>query len=98
VLNHYRRLIALRKAEPALVHGDYRLLMKDHAQIYAYQRRLDGERIAVIVNLSAKPARFDHPGVVLRHERLLLANPPFEARVYRLSPPRRQAQGRRNAQ
>jgi len=45
-------------------------------------------------------------------QRLLLANQrvapqpdvhelslaPFEARVYRLSPPRRQAQGRRNAQ
>ena len=98
VLNHYRRLIALRKAEPALVLGDYRLLMKDDAQIYAYQRRLDGERIAVIVNLSPHPARFDHPGVVFRHERLLLANraveahpaahalelAPYEARVYRV--------------
>ena len=62
------------------------------------QRRLDGERIAVIVNLSPHPARFDHPGVVLRHERLLLANraveahpaahalelAPYEARVYRV--------------
>lgn len=97
VLNHYRRLIALRRAEPVLVHGDYRLLMRDDPQIYAYQRRLDGERIAVIVNLSPRPARFAHRGVVLRHEALLLANrpvgshaptralelAPFEARVYR---------------
>ena len=81
VLNHYRRPIALRKAEPALVLGDYRLLMKDDAQIYAYQRRLDGERIAVIVNLSPHPARFDHPGVVFRHERLLLANRAVEAHL-----------------
>jgi alpha-glucosidase len=98
VLNHYRRLIALRRAERVLVVGDYRLLMKDDPQIFAYQRRLDGERIAVIVNLSARPARFAHAGVVLRHDHLLLANrpvdthpathetdlAPFEARVYRV--------------
>ena len=112
VLNHYRRLIALRKAEPTLVHGDYRLLMPADECIYAYQRRCGVDRIVVIVNLTAWAARFAHRGVVLRHAGLLLANQrvaphpdvhelslaPFEARVYRLSPPRRQAQGRRNAQ
>ena len=112
VLNHYRRLIALRKAEPTLVHGDYRLLMPADECIYAYQRRSGVDRIVVIVNLTARAARFAHRGVVLRHAGLLLANQrvaphpdvhelslaPFEARVYRLSPPRRQAQGRRNAQ
>ena len=112
VLNHYRRLIALRKAEPTLVHGDYRLLMPADECIYAYQRRCGVDRIVVIVNLTARAARFAHRGVVLRHAGLLLANQrvaphpdvhelslaPFEARVYRLSPPRRQAQGRRNAQ
>lgn len=98
VLNHYRRLIALRKAEPVLTHGDYRLLMKDDPQIYAYQRGRGDARIVVIVNLSARTARFSHANVVLHHDHLLLANQAveahaaahavalaaFEARVYRL--------------
>lgn len=105
VLNHYRRLIALRRAEPTLVHGDYRLLMPADARIYAYQRRHGEDRIVVIVNLTAGAARFAHHGAVLRHAGLLLANrpvaphedahdatlAPFEARVYRLPPPRRRA-------
>ena len=103
VLHHYRRLIALRQAEPTLVHGDYRLLMPADARIYAYQRRHGDDRIVVIVNLTAGAARFAHRGVVLRHAGLLLANrpvaphedvhdatlAPFDARVYRLPPPRR---------
>ena len=112
VLNHYRRLIALRKAEPTLVHGDYRLLMPADERIYAYQRRHGEDRIVVMVNLTAGPARFAHRGAVLRHAGLLLANrpvaphadvheatlAPFEARVYRLPRPRRQEKGRRKAQ
>ena len=38
VLNHYRRLIALRKAERVLVEGAYHPLMASHRQIYAYCR------------------------------------------------------------
>ena len=55
-----RRLIALRKAEPTLVHGDYRLLMPADECIYAYQRRCGDDRIVVIVNLTARAARFAH--------------------------------------
>ena len=56
-------------------------------------------RIVVITNLSARPARFAEVGCVLRHAGLLLANrpveahadtdlldlEPYEARVYRVS-------------
>lgn len=99
VLNYHRRLIALRKAEPALVHGRYALLMAEDPQVYAYTRTLGDARIVVITNLSDEPALYREEGITLRHGELLLANhavapheecdgitlQPFEARVYRVA-------------
>lgn len=98
VLNYHRRLIALRKAEPVLIHGRYRLLMEDDPQVYAYVRSYEGQRVVVICNLSKESARFHHRRFMLEHARLLLANhavdphsaantlnlKPFESRVYRV--------------
>jgi alpha-glucosidase len=99
ILNYYRRMIALRKAEPVLVHGRYALLMADDPQIYAYTRALDDARIAVITNVSGDEATFAHRDLALDHAGLLLANQPvaphektdclrlhpYEARVYRVA-------------
>ncbi len=52
VFNHYRRLIALRHEEPCVGHGDFRMLVPDHEQLYAFTRTLDGTRLTVIANLS----------------------------------------------
>jgi alpha-glucosidase len=98
ILNYHRRLIALRRAEPALVHGRYALLMAEHPQIYAYTRSLGDSRLLVVANLTGEPAEFHAPGLTLSHHRLLLANHPvpphpdtgpvslrpYEARVYGL--------------
>jgi alpha-glucosidase len=97
-LGFYRRLIELRRREPALLHGRYRLLLKDHASLYVYLRQWQHERIVVICNLRAQPATYRHRGFVLRHADLLLANravpahpdtrhcvlQPWEARAYRV--------------
>ncbi len=99
VLNYHRRLIALRRAEPALVDGRYTLLMANDRQIFAYLRSTAASRLLVVTNLSARPARFVHAGMRVRHADLLLANlpvahhpdgdmlrlAPYEARVYRVS-------------
>jgi oligo-1,6-glucosidase len=92
VFHHYRRLIELRHTLPVVVHGDYRLLLPDDAQVFAYLRSLDGVRLLVVVNLSGEPAALDLgaddgllDGEVLiaapagGAERLLLA--PWESRV-----------------
>lgn len=98
VLNYYRRLIGLRKAERVLVEGAYHPLMASHRQIYAYCRGEGAGRLVVIVNLGKRPARYCHAGLMLAHEGLLLANlpvaphaprdslqlRPYEARVYRV--------------
>ena len=62
VFHHYRRLIELRHLLPVVVHGDYRLLLPDDEQVFAYVRTLDGTTLTVLANLSGAPAAV--PGVV----------------------------------
>lgn len=97
VLNFYRRLLALRRAEPSLIHGPSTPLLPHHRQILAYLRGSGPQPIAVICNLTPHPARYRHGGCALDHPQLLLANQavaphpphhgftlrPFEVRVYR---------------
>ena len=64
VFHHYRRLIALRHTLPVVVHGDYRLLLPDDEQVFAYERALDGTTLTVLANLSGSPAAV--PAVVGR--------------------------------
>ncbi|CUU42937.1 Oligo-1,6-glucosidase [Blastochloris viridis] len=58
LLSFYRRLLALRRARPALSRGAYRLVAAD-GDLLAYLR-LDGdERLLVALNLGPEPARLD---------------------------------------
>lgn len=98
VLNFYRRLIALRAAEPALIHGRYTLLLPANRSLYAYTRILNGHGFAVLCNLTPHPAHYRHQGFALRFAQLALANMEvaphadshsctlraYEARVYRV--------------
>jgi oligo-1,6-glucosidase len=61
VFHYYRRLFALRRAEPALVHGDFVMLLPDHRQIYAYLRRFGGSELLVLANLSGGDAEVPYP-------------------------------------
>lgn len=59
VFHHHRRLIALRHTEPVIVDGDYRLLLADDEQVWAYVRALGEQRLLVVANLSGEPAAVD---------------------------------------
>lgn len=59
VWHFYRRLIALRKANPSLITGRYQLLLENDPQIYAYQRVADDAICTIITNLSARDAQVD---------------------------------------
>jgi oligo-1,6-glucosidase len=63
VLHHYRALIALRHAEPAVVHGDFTMLVPDHPTVYAFTRRLDAVELLVLANFSDDPVDVPVPGV-----------------------------------
>jgi len=52
LLNHYRALIRLRAAHPALRAGDMALVESDSLKVYAALRYGEGEKILVVANLS----------------------------------------------
>ena len=99
VLHYYRRLIGLRRDNPILVYGDYRLLLDDHDEIFAYVRSMDDTRLLVVLNFGAGSPTFALPAdIPAEHLELLLSNlpdstgddarnmplRPFEARIYRV--------------
>ena len=99
VFHYYRRLIALRKTNPVLVYGRYRLILAEHPQIYAYLRTLYDDRLLVVCNFGSGTPIFELPPEVdVARARLLIANypvdadapvasiplRPYEARIHRL--------------
>lgn len=52
VLNYVRELIRLRRENPVLIYGDYRLLLAEHPSIYAYERSYKGETWTIMLNFS----------------------------------------------
>ena len=70
VLNHFRKMVALRKDNLLLVYGDYEIIQEEHPTIYAYSRTLDDEKMTVLLNFSESESsislpNFDHSKKVL---------------------------------
>lgn len=57
IFDYYQKLIQLRKDNPLIVHGSYRLLAKDHPTIFAYERSYQGESWIIVANISDQPAQ-----------------------------------------
>jgi oligo-1,6-glucosidase len=57
VYHYYRRLIELRHTEPAVVDGDFTMLLAHDERLYAFTRRLGATELLVIGNFSASPAK-----------------------------------------
>ncbi|MBK7905804.1 MAG: alpha-glucosidase C-terminal domain-containing protein [Gemmatimonadetes bacterium] len=51
LLATYQRLLALRRAHPALVSGDQEIVETDHASVFAFRRSAGADRLVVVVNL-----------------------------------------------
>jgi oligo-1,6-glucosidase len=99
VFHYYKKLIQLRKEHPVIVYGSYDLLLPDHEEIYAFTRRLEEDRLLVILNFSQSSPVFNLPeDISFASKELLISNyevdpdeelreitlRPFEARVYHL--------------
>ncbi|GAB2461679.1 glycoside hydrolase family 13 protein [Xylanimonas ulmi] len=89
VLAFHRRLIALRRATPALVYGDVRFVEARRRGYLGYVRALDGEAYLVECNLTDRPqptprrhARLEP--VVGSHGTPLAWLRPYESVVYRV--------------
>ena len=79
ILNFYRRLLALRHTDPALLEGQYLPLDENDPTVLAYLRRDRGRNVLVVLNMSAEPRIF-HPDLAARGVRstratTLLASP-----------------------
>ncbi|MFG1172864.1 alpha-glucosidase [Erwiniaceae bacterium CAU 1747] len=53
VFYHYQKLVALRKQLPLLVHGDFRQILADHPQVFAWLRTFEDRTLVVINNFTA---------------------------------------------
>ena len=70
VLNHFRKMVALRKDNLLLVYGNYEIIQEEHPTIYAYSRTLEDEKMTVLLNFSESESsislpNFDHSKKVL---------------------------------
>jgi oligo-1,6-glucosidase len=57
VLQYFRRMIRLRKAEPVLVYGRYQLLDRENPEVFAYTRSLNGRTLMVALSFSTAGGR-----------------------------------------
>jgi alpha-glucosidase len=61
LLNLYRRLLALRKASPALQYGDYQAVDAAPEDCYVYFRQTADQRFLVALNFSGQAQTLDLP-------------------------------------
>ena len=52
VLNHFRKMVALRKQNLLLVYGNYEIIQEEHPTIYAYSRTLEDQKMLILLNFS----------------------------------------------
>jgi oligo-1,6-glucosidase len=52
VLNHFRKMVALRKKNLLLVYGNYEIIQEEHPTIYAYSRTLEDQKMLILLNFS----------------------------------------------
>ncbi len=55
IFNAYKRLLALRKSNPALRDGSYEALNQDDPDVFAYLRRSGASAVLVALNMSSQP-------------------------------------------
>ncbi len=96
-LNHFRKMVQLRKDKPILVYGQYELLIPEHEQIYAFTRELNGEKVLIMLNFSSEVATVDIPVkenlgelYINNYERVFLKDrvlsmEPYQAFIYTLT-------------
>jgi len=73
----YRRLIALRRAQPALNRGNYEAL-ETEGDVLAYARNCEGQRLVVLFNFGATPVPIS-PALMPRQPIVLASTDPARA-------------------
>ncbi len=61
IYNYYKKLISLRKSSDLIVYGNFRLIIPDSEEIFAYVRTLGDEKLLVVCNFSDGNVNFVVP-------------------------------------
>lgn len=89
ILHYYRRLIRLRKEEPAISEGQIEFLFQEVPEVFAYRRFLGDEALLVVCNLTGHSvamdgaARAGYEKVLGNYDDSSEALRPYEAVVYK---------------
>ncbi|MFC5862758.1 alpha-glucosidase [Acidicapsa dinghuensis] len=59
IYNTYKRLLALRKSEPALRTGEYQAIDENNQHVFSYLRKSQDETILIALNMSAQKHTID---------------------------------------
>ena len=71
VLNHFRKMVALRKDNLLLVYGNYAIIQDDHLTIYAYSRTLEDQQMIILLNFSELESSISLPNFDYNKEVLI---------------------------
>jgi oligo-1,6-glucosidase len=87
VYHYYRKLIELRHNEPAVVDGDFTMLLPDDDRVYAFTRRLGSTELLVLGNFTGETVQAPIPDAVSwSGAELVLSNLPEPANELSLAP------------
>lgn len=96
LLNYYRKLLKMRKENPIVIYGDFKLYYKRSKKFFVYERNYEGQKMLVINSFSDKNEPFVVPDAFdIEKSELLLSSyecsgapskhielRPYESRVY----------------
>ena len=54
IFYHYKKLINIRKHNDTIIYGNYKLLLPEDKNVFAYSRKLNGDKIVVVCNFYDK--------------------------------------------
>ncbi|HBM16102.1 MAG TPA: glucohydrolase [Lentisphaeria bacterium] len=74
ILNYYKKMISLRKANPAFVYGTVNIIDFNNENVYAYSREYEGKEFLVVCNFRGTHTDFDTKTADLRKAKLLIHN------------------------
>lgn len=76
IFYYYQRLIQLRKAEPIITDGKYRLILASDSDIFAYVRETDDEQLVVLNNFYDREVAYDltNEGILAKAAQVLISN------------------------
>lgn len=74
IFRYYQKLIRLRKEKPVIVYGAFEALYRDHDQIFAYTRTLEGEKLLTVCNFSEHVAEMEIPEEFQKNAECLITN------------------------